>query len=145
MKLSARAIYAYKAIFELAGHYGRREPLRIATISQRQKIPANFLLQLLILLKNAGIVVSARGVSGGYLLAKDPSCVTLAEVLRAVDGNIGKDAPARRSSARGGAESDRLLWEAWSEANKLFIDRLEKITFDALLSRACSKTPMYHI
>ncbi len=145
MKLPARIIYAYKAIFELAVQSGRRVPVRIATISQRQKIPANFLLQLMSHLKNAGIVTSARGVAGGYLLAKPPARITLAEVFRAVDADFSKGDSKRRSSVRETSDPDLFLWEAWREAKGLFLDTLEKITFEDLLNRSTSKTPMYHI
>ena len=97
MKLPAKVYYGCKAVLELALRYDNRQPVRLATISGQQNIPTNFLVQLLIRLKNAGLVESTRGASGGYTLAKPPGEISLADVFKAVDDNIlGKHPVTRR-------------------------------------------------
>jgi Rrf2 family protein len=91
MKLSVRGDYALRALLVLGLNYD--QPLvRIQTISDQQNIPKRFLEQILNDLKSAGLVQSKRGVAGGYRLAKKPEEVTLAAVMRHIEGTL---APVR--------------------------------------------------
>jgi Rrf2 family protein len=87
MKISLRSEYALRALTVLGLNYGEGV-VRIQTISQRQNIPKRFLEQILNDLKSAGIVESRRGVAGGYRLRKPPDQITLAVVVRHVDGML---------------------------------------------------------
>lgn len=87
MKLSLRGEYALRALLVLGLEYGE-SVVRIQTISQHQNIPKRFLEQILNDLKSAGIVQSRRGVAGGYRLAKPPEAITLAAVVRHVEGAL---------------------------------------------------------
>lgn len=85
MRVSAKADYALRAAAELASaEPGER--LKRDLIAARQEIPVEFLESVLLSLKNAGIVQSQRGASGGFRLARPPSQISLADVIRAVDG-----------------------------------------------------------
>ena len=87
MRLSLRGEYALRALLVLGLNYDR--PLvRIQTISEEQNIPKRFLEQILNDLKSAGIVQSRRGVAGGYRLAKAPQEITVAAVVRHIDGAL---------------------------------------------------------
>lgn len=88
MKLSKRGEYAIKALIELAS--GECEPniIRISEIAAREKIPVKFLEQILLTLKNAGILHSRLGVSGGYYLARPADEITLGQIIRTLDGTI---------------------------------------------------------
>ena len=87
MKLSLKGEYALRAVFLLAIHYA--QPLvRIQTISHQQNIPKRFLEQILNDLKSAGIVQSKRGVAGGYRLARPPQEISLAMVIRHIEGAL---------------------------------------------------------
>src|SRR4029077_11755861 len=87
MKLSLRGEYALRALLVLGLKY--EEPVvRIQTISQHQNIPKRFLEQILNDLKSAGIVQSRRGVTGGYKLARRPEEITLAAVVRHIEGAL---------------------------------------------------------
>jgi Rrf2 family protein len=87
MKLSLRGEYALRALLVLALEFD--EPLvRIRTISDQQNIPKRFLEQILNDLKSAGLVRSKRGMAGGYRLARRPDQVSLAEVVRHVEGAL---------------------------------------------------------
>ncbi|MST01199.1 MAG: Rrf2 family transcriptional regulator [Pedosphaera sp.] len=87
MKLSLRGEYALRALIVLGLSHGR-EVVRIQTISEQQNIPKRFLEQILNDLKSAGVVESRRGVTGGYRLARAPKDVTLAAVIRHIEGPL---------------------------------------------------------
>ena len=87
MRLSLRGEYALRALLVLGLRYD--EPLvRIQAISDQQNIPKRFLEQILNDLKSAGFVQSRRGVAGGYRLAKPPEEITLAAVVRHIEGAL---------------------------------------------------------
>jgi Rrf2 family protein len=87
MKLSLRGEYALRALLVLGLNYGE-DVVRIQAISEHQNIPKRFLEQILNDLKSAGIVQSRRGVAGGYKLAKRPEDITVAAVVRHIEGAL---------------------------------------------------------
>jgi len=87
MKLSLRGEYALRALVVLGLQY-QQPVVRIQTISEQQKIPKRFLEQILNDLKSAGVVESKRGIAGGYRLARPPEKVTLAQVIRHIEGAL---------------------------------------------------------
>jgi Rrf2 family transcriptional regulator, cysteine metabolism repressor len=87
MKLSLRGEYALRALLVLGLNYSP-QVVRIHKISQEQNIPQRFLEQILNDLKSARVVESRRGVSGGYRLARRPTEITLAEVIRHMEGAL---------------------------------------------------------
>ena len=87
MKLSVRGEYALRALLVLGLNYDD-SVVRIQAISSQQNIPKRFLEQILNDLKSAGIVQSRRGVAGGYRLAKRPDQISLASVVRHIEGAL---------------------------------------------------------
>ena len=87
MKLSLRGEYALRAMLVLGLNFGK-EVLRIQEISAQQNIPKRFLEQILNDLKSAGVVESRRGVAGGYRLSKPPEEISLALVIRHIEGPL---------------------------------------------------------
>jgi len=87
MKLSVRGEYALRALLVLGLNYGKHV-VRIQTISEQQNIPKKFLEQILNDLKTIGAVESKRGVAGGYRLARPPQHITLASIIRHVEGAL---------------------------------------------------------
>jgi Rrf2 family protein len=87
VRISKKGEYALRAMCDLALHAGEG-CIRIEDISARQRIPEKFLEQILLQLRNAGLLESKRGVGGGYKLAKPPEEITLAGLLRIVDGRL---------------------------------------------------------
>jgi Rrf2 family protein len=85
MRVSAKADYAVRAAAELAAASGKR-PLKRDEISAAQRIPSKFLETIMLELKHAGIVKSTRGAGGGYSLARPAADISVADVIRAVDG-----------------------------------------------------------
>src|SRR3974377_2419713 len=87
MKLSVRGEYALRALLVLGLRYGP-SVVPIKTISQEQNIPKRFLEQILNDLKSAGLVQSRRGISGGYRLARKPEEISVAAVVRHIEGAL---------------------------------------------------------
>jgi Rrf2 family protein len=83
--LSAKAEYACVAMLELAARHGDPRPVRLADVADKHGIPSRFLVQILLQLKNAGLVASTRGAAGGYQLARPPADISLADILGVID------------------------------------------------------------
>ncbi len=88
MKLSKRGEYGLKALIDLASQDEPTAVTQIKDIAARQQIPVKFLEQILLTLKNAGLLRSRAGVGGGYYLAKAPAEITLGQVVRTLDGPL---------------------------------------------------------
>ena len=87
MKLSKRSEYGLRALLDLAAH-ADTGPLRLKDLAERNHIPAKFLEQIFVTLRNAGVVRSQVGAHGGYTLGHPAEEVTLGQVIRALDGTI---------------------------------------------------------
>jgi Rrf2 family protein len=85
--LTQKARYAVHALIVLA-EYDGDEPMMIADIAEKARVPRKFLEQILLELKKRAIVRSVRGRSGGYLLGREPEEITFADILRVIDGPI---------------------------------------------------------
>ncbi len=86
MKFSTKGPYGLRAVVELATRYGEG-PVSLAAVATEQGISEAYLEQLMRSLKKAGIVKTARGKSGGYLLTREPLKISVLEVLRALEGS----------------------------------------------------------
>ena len=90
MRLSKKGEYAVRALIEI-GLEAKQRPgnlIQISTVAQRTNIPEKFLEQILLALRNGGVLKSKRGVEGGYSLAKDAEDINLGEVIRLLDGPL---------------------------------------------------------
>jgi Rrf2 family iron-sulfur cluster assembly transcriptional regulator len=87
VKVSTRGDYASRALLSLALH-ATDGPVSVRDIAERTALPQPYLEQILLALKGAGLVRSKRGVGGGYVLAREPAEINLAEIVSAVDGPI---------------------------------------------------------
>jgi Rrf2 family transcriptional regulator, cysteine metabolism repressor len=90
ISITSKSPYAVAALIEL-GRSGGSEPVPIAELARRRDAPVQFLEQLFAVLRRAGIVSSQRGVKGGYRFAREPSSVTVLEVVELLDGPLGRD------------------------------------------------------
>ena len=86
MKFSTKGTYGLRAVVELAARYGEG-PVALTAVAAEQGISEAYLEQLMRSLKNAGIVKTARGKAGGYLLTKEPANISVGEVLCALEGS----------------------------------------------------------
>ena len=113
MRISAKSDYAVRAMAELAAAQDTG-PVKAEDVADAQEIPLNFLLGILRELRNAKLVRSVRGREGGYLLGRPGDQITVADVIRAVDGPLAnvRDLNLSQLSYPGAAESLRDVWMA---------------------------------
>ncbi len=106
MKLSTRSTYGMRALVELALALGHG-PVSASHIAKRQDLSVAYLEQLLHRLKRQGLVRSMRGPRGGYVLAREPHQITMAQVVQILDGGNGLAKGSSRKRARGGTANGR--------------------------------------
>lgn len=135
MNISVKGEYALQAIFDLASQ-PVGEPIKIAEIAKRQKIPQKFLELILAGLKQGGFVESRRGAEGGYLLARSASSLTVGEVLRFVEGSHEERSRSRR-------KAETPFSEVWQQVDRAVSGILDQTTFGDLLSRWTDKQHKY--
>jgi Rrf2 family protein len=113
VRTTAKADYAVRAAVELAALAGTG-PVKADQVAEAQSIPLNFLENILAELRRAGIVESRRGAAGGYLLAKQPEDVSLADIIRAVEGPLAnvRGMSPDALEYEGSAERLRDVWVA---------------------------------
>ncbi len=91
ISITSKSPYAVLALAEL-GRSAGSEPVPIGELARRRDVPVQFLEQLFAVLRRAGVISSQRGVNGGYRFARDPSGVTVLEIVELLDGPLGRDA-----------------------------------------------------
>jgi Rrf2 family protein len=114
MRVSAKTDYALRAAVELAAAHGDGTPVKGERLATTQSIPLRFLENILLQLRHAGIVESRRGADGGYKLARSPEEITLADVIRAIDGPLAGVSGQRPETLdfKGRSEPLREVWVA---------------------------------
>src|SRR6202158_734775 len=127
MNISVKGDYALHAVFDLSSQRPG-EPVKIADIAQRQKIPQKFLELILASLKQGGFVESRRGAEGGYLLARTADAIKVGEVLRFIEGPRDQKSRVRR-------QADSPFSDMWQRVNRAVSDVLDQTSF-ADLQRA---------
>ncbi len=90
ISITTKSPYAVLALAELARNAGS-EPVPIGELARKRDVPVQFLEQLFAVLRRGGIVSSQRGVKGGYRFAREPSTITVLEVVELLDGPLGRD------------------------------------------------------
>jgi Rrf2 family transcriptional regulator, cysteine metabolism repressor len=88
MKLSLKLEYACRALAQLGLVYGQGGLVHVEFLADNENIPPNYLVQILNDLRNAGLVISRRGKSGGYALARTPEQISLREIIEVVESEL---------------------------------------------------------
>jgi Rrf2 family protein len=104
ISITTKSPYAIKALAEL-GRVGGDAPVPIGELARRRDIPMQFLEQLFAVLRRAGLLRSQRGVKGGYSFAREPSSITVLEVVELLDGPVGGGAEGIFAEAAGAARA----------------------------------------
>ncbi len=136
MKFGVGVDYSLKALLILAERYPASQPLQVEAIATAQNIPENYLRRLLIALKRGGLVLSQKGPSGGYLLARAPARITMADVVEIIEGDYvpvecledGANSPCRREDAC-------AMREVWREVRDRVTSILRATTLEALANK----------
>jgi Rrf2 family cysteine metabolism transcriptional repressor len=102
LSITTKSPYAVRALVELA-RLGGGGPVPIGELARRRDIPVQFLEQLFATLRRAGVLKSQRGVKGGYSFAREPSQITVLEVVELLDGPLGAGAEGLFSDAAAAA------------------------------------------
>lgn len=137
MRISQKLEYACRALAQLAKRHDGRTITRLEELAQREAVSANFLVQILNDLRRGGLVASRRGKAGGYLLAKQPGSINLAQIANAVDPSL------LPNSVSNNGESGPSVCEAWEEVTKSLHAKLESISLEQLAQS--SGGPMFYI
>jgi Rrf2 family protein len=132
MRVSTRARYGVNAVYELARHFGKGT-IAIKSISERQDIPVQYLEQLIVKLRKAGIVESLRGAKGGYKLAKPPGDVTAWEVIICLEGDFAPVHCKQYEKKGCEREADCAGKIVWEKVNRCIKKEIEGLTFQDLL------------
>ena len=125
MNISVKGEYALQAIFDLASNPGP-DPVKIAEIARRQKIPQKFLELILASLKQGGFVESRRGAEGGYMLAKRAESITVGGVLHFIEGRQEERARLRK-------QTDSPFSDLWERADSAIDGVLDATSFAQLV------------
>jgi Rrf2 family protein len=137
MKVSVKVDYACRVMAELARLHGTGELAQIERLAQTEAVPANFLAQILIKLRDHGLITSRRGNHGGYTLARSPEKISLYDILMAVEGRI------LHLSGNFEGQSGRRLKQVWDEISDAMAEKTKSYTLDQLTAKAPSE--MYYI
>lgn len=136
MKFGVGVDYSLKALLILAERYPSSEPLRVEEIAATQNIPENYLRRLLIELKRGGVVASQKGPSGGYMLARHPARVTMADVVEIIEGEF---APVDCLEDGGASPCPRdqpcPMRDVWREVREAVMAVLRRATLQSLSER----------
>jgi len=132
MKLTTKGRYAVTAMLDLALHYDQ-DPINLADISARQGISLSYLEQLFSRLRKQGLVESARGPGGGYMLARQAGHISISDVIRAVDETVD----ATRCGGQKNCQDDGrcLTHDLWEELSNQITGFLTNITLADLVNR----------
>jgi len=147
MKLSTRVRYGLRALVELAD-IQRNAPVLLDVVAKRQDISRKYLDSIFSALKAAGLVTSSRGAGGGFLLARTPKEVTVADVYRAIEGDISL-VDCSQGGEKCRAQEDCATTLLWTRLSRLLAIEMEKVTVEQLLvekrKRKEGRSAMYYI
>lgn len=133
MRVSSRADYGVRALYDLALHYGRG-PVQSRDIAARQGVPEAYLHQVLGALNRAGLVQSTRGPLGGHVLAREPRDVSLWDILLVLDGPDRRAHPHHNHVAESHNRSD-AVHRVWHELQNRSVEFLQSISLATLVER----------
>src|SRR5882757_3385006 len=135
MKFGVGVDYSLKALLLLAERYPSPVPVRVEEIAETQGIPENYLRRLLIELKRGGLVASQKGPSGGYLLAKPPSRITMADVVEIVEGDYAPVECIEESSTNCRRETPCAMRDVWRDVRNTVNTILRAATLQSLAEK----------
>lgn len=137
MKISVKVDYACRVMAELARLHGSGELAQIEHLARTEAVPANFLAQILLKLRDHGLITSRRGNHGGYTLARPPEEISLHDILMAVEGHC------LHLSGNFEGRSGRKLKRVWMEIDAALVEKTKSYTLDQLSSKNLAE--MYYI
>ena len=144
MKISTKGRYALRLMLDLAvNHTG--EYITIKNIAKRQEISEKYLEQIITHLSRAGLVKSARGAQGGYMLAKQPPEYTVGEILRVMEGSLAPVACLDENSDGCDRADECATLEVWQRLEKAINEVVDGITLADLVESQKTKAPFNYV
>ena len=145
MKFGVGVDYSLKALLMLADRYPSAQPLRVEEIAAVQGVPENYLRRLLIELKRGGLVLSQKGPSGGYMLARPPARITMADVVEIIEGGYTPvECLEDGANSFCPRDSGCPMREVWRDVRDSVVGILRNATLQSLADRRKSAV-MYQI
>ena len=145
MKFGVGVDYSLKALLMLADRYPSAQPLRVEEIAAVQGVPENYLRRLLIELKRGGLVLSQKGPSGGYMLARPPARITMADVVEIIEGDYTPvECLEDGANSFCPRDSGCPMRDVWREVRDSVVSILRNATLQSLAERRKSAV-MYQI
>lgn len=136
MKFGVGVDYSLKALVMMAERYPSSQPIRIEEIAASQGIPETYLRRLLIDLKHGGIVLSQKGPSGGYFLARHPAKITMAEVVQIIEGDfVPVECLEEGANSPCGNDEGCAMREVWCQVRDAVLAILGRTTLESLAQR----------
>ncbi|MGM0508623.1 MAG: RrF2 family transcriptional regulator [Fusobacteriota bacterium] len=139
MKFSTKSRYGLRALFYISF---KNDRVSLKEISKEEKISKKYLEQIFSSLKKSGLVISKKGVNGGYSLSKDPKEITLKEILESLEGSLEIIKKEDKQNLDG--IERHLVTNVWQELEKNIEDFLSNITLEDLKEKYLNKN-MYYI
>ena len=134
MKLSTKGRYAVMALVDI-GQQGGAEPISLGEIAERQEISVEYLEQLFMKLRRAGLVDSARGPGGGYRLARQPEDIPISEIIAAVD-EATRVTRCEGDAVEGCVKGERCCThDLWQSLGRQMQNFLTAITLDDVVQK----------
>jgi Rrf2 family protein len=145
MKFGVGVDYSLKALLMLADRYPSAQPLRVEEIAAVQGLPENYLRRLLIELKRGGLVLSQKGPNGGYMLARPPARITMADVVEIIEGDYTPvECLEDGANSFCPRDSGCPMREVWRDVRDSVVGILRTATLQSLADRRKSAV-MYQI
>ncbi len=136
MRLSQKADYAIRAMFELTRLGGNERSVRTAELAARDSLPEKFLEGIVVDLRKAGLIKSQRGKGGGHRLAKAPQAITLGDIWRAIDGALSPVASLEMEHVAMHSTATAMLIPVWREVEQAVAQIVDAVTLADLVERA---------
>ena len=145
MKFGVGVDYSLKALLMLADRYPSTQPLRVEEIAAVQGVPENYLRRLLIELKRGGLVLSQKGPNGGYMLARPPARITMADVVEVIEGDYTPvECLEEGANSFCPRDSGCPMRDVWRDVRDSVVGILRNATLQSLADRRKSAV-MYQI
>jgi Rrf2 family protein len=146
MRISSKGEYGLRALLDLAQRYGEG-PIQSRDIHTRQGVDENYLNQILILLRRAGLIESVRGPQGGHRLARPPAQISVLEALVALEGPLLPTDAGRDDPSPAEPVDREVVRGVWEETRGLLERHLAALSLEELMQRKRQRSGevMYYI
>jgi Rrf2 family protein len=136
MKITSSIEYATRLMVSLARSHGQR-PERAERLASSENVPVDYVNQLLLRLRRAGLVESHRGATGGYSLSREPARITLGQIVRAVDGKVFEDVCEKYGAGEKDCrhQGQCSISPVWKKLGRLISDYFESVTLAGILEQ----------